>query len=58
MTNPDYSDPSVERKWFLGNGGFLVLRVSALDRDRPEIRFEFCEKDGNLVHLVTRPMLQ
>jgi alkaline phosphatase/alkaline phosphatase D len=56
VKNPDYSDPAVDRKWFLGNGGFLIVRVVAERVRTPSIVFDFYEKDGNLVHSVSRDL--
>jgi phosphodiesterase/alkaline phosphatase D-like protein len=54
VKNPTYTNPDVERKFYLGNGGFLLVRVLVEDREEPELVFDFFEKDGNLVHSVTR----
>jgi len=56
VKNPDYSDPAVTRKWYLGNGGFLIVRVVAKRVVTPMIVFDFYEKDGNLAHSVKREL--
>lgn len=56
VQDPDYEDPLADRKWHLGNGGFLAVRVLVEDVDVPRLVFEFYEEDGNLVHTVTREM--
>lgn len=54
VKNPQYENPDVERKFYLGNGGFLLVRVLAEDREQPELVFDFYEKDGTAVHSVRR----
>ena len=56
VQDPDYADELADRKWHLGNGGFLAVRVLAEDTDVPEMLFEFYEEDGNLVHTVRRQL--
>ena len=51
---PDYSEPTVERKWYLGNGGFLLVRIEVEASGTPAAVFDFYEKDGSLVHSVRR----
>ena len=55
VKNPKYTNPDVERIFYLGNGGFLLIRTQVENRDRPELVFDFCEQDGRVVHSVTRP---
>lgn len=54
VKNPDYSEPTVERKWYLGNGGFLLVRCEVETEGTPAVVFEFYEKDGSLAHSVRR----
>ena len=54
---PDYSEPTVERKWYLGNGGFLLVRIEVEASGTPAAVFDFYEKDGSLVHSVRRELL-
>jgi len=54
VKNPDYSEPTVERKWYLGNGGFLLVRLEVEGGVAPALVFDFYEKDGSLVHSVRR----
>jgi len=55
VKNPDYSDPAVERKFYLGNGGFLLVRVQVQAVRQPAIVFDLCEKDGSVAYSVRRP---
>ncbi|HUU26836.1 MAG TPA: alkaline phosphatase D family protein [archaeon] len=55
VKNPDYSDPAVERKFYLGNGGFLLVRVKAERVSEPAIVFDLCEQDGRAAYSVRRP---
>ena len=54
VSNPDYSDLAVERKWYLGNGGFLLVRVEVEGKSPPEIVFDFYDRQGQVVHTVSR----
>jgi alkaline phosphatase/alkaline phosphatase D len=54
VKDPDYKDDLADRKWHLGNGGFLAIRVLAEGVDSPELIFDFYEEDGNLVHTIKR----
>ncbi len=58
VQDPDYQDDYADRKWHLGNGGFLAIRVVAEGMDTPELVLEFYEEDGNLVHTVTRQQMK
>jgi phosphodiesterase/alkaline phosphatase D-like protein len=54
VTDPAYSDPTAERRFALGNGGFMLIRVLAEGREKPALVFDLYEKDGNLVYSQTR----
>jgi alkaline phosphatase D len=54
VEKPDYSEPTVERKWYLGNGGFLIVRTEVEGEGIPELFFDFYEDDGSLAHTVRR----
>ena len=54
VKNPDYSDPAVERKYYLGNGGFLIARVQVQGVKEPAITFDLYEKHGRVAHSVRR----
>lgn len=55
VKNPDYSDPVVERKFYLGSGGFLLVRVQVQRVTEPVITFDLCEKHGSVTYSVRRP---
>ncbi len=55
VKNPDYFDPVVERKFYLGNGGFLLVRVQVQRVTEPAITFDLCEKHGRVAYSVRRP---
>ncbi|MEA1997557.1 MAG: alkaline phosphatase D family protein [Gemmatimonadota bacterium] len=54
VKKPDYTEPSVERKYYLGNGGFLMVRIKAAGMRHAEISFDFYDKTGSRVHAVRR----
>ncbi len=56
VQDPDYHDDYADRKWHMGNGGFMAVRVVAEGMETPELVLEFYEEDGNLVHTVVRKM--
>ena len=55
VKNPDYSDPAVERKFYLGNGGFLLVRLQVQRVAECAITFDLYEKHGAVAYSVRRP---
>ncbi|MBN2288557.1 MAG: hypothetical protein JXQ83_04440, partial [Candidatus Glassbacteria bacterium] len=57
VKDPDYSEPTVERKWYLGNGGFMLVRIEVKGLGPPAAVFDYYEKGGGLVHSVRRELV-